>query len=77
MTLSVTNFVYDATSLFEIWTPPVPVAFTEGFFLFLIEWYSFFFFTMEILLPLIFPWEEIFPQAESFHMWILSGARCK
>ena len=50
MTLSMTNFVFDATSLFEIWTPPV--AFTEGFFLFLIEWYSFFFFFL--------PWKFFF-----------------
>ena len=34
-------------------------------------------FSTDFLLLFIFPWAKIFPEAKSFHAWILSSAQCK
>ena len=64
---------------------PVPVAFIkdcfpflDGMVLFPSPLGPFFsFFTKDFLPLLIFPWANIFPKSKSFHVWILSNARCK
>ena len=77
LTLCMTNFGLMATSLMEserqLGAPPVPVAFTNEFFLFLTEWssffllrtcfffFSFFFYFTKYSLPLL-----IFPMSKDF-----------
>ena len=85
-----TDFGFTATSLFEIWTPARSSTSTsrspKGLFSF--SWrngslslsfgpFFFSFFTKDFLPLLIFPWANIFPKSKSFHVWILSNARCK